>query len=146
MKSSDMSTNVSTSGTVRGVFGAKEGLGLFPDMMDAFLGKRVTFGKILRLLKTAFARIDDLCRRVAILECQADKKNPPLKKLDRNDLTKLAEFRIIEHGGRMTQQELQRELGIGSRTTMTQLVNILKQSGRHNTRKHGRYNIIERLK
>jgi hypothetical protein len=140
-----MSTNMSTSGTIRRVFEANEDMRLFPDMMDTFSGKQVTLGKILRLLKTAFARMDGLCTRVAILESQADKKNPPLKKLDWKELTSLAEFRIAEHNGRIAQQELQRELEIGSRTTMTQLVNILKRSGRYAVRKRGRHNLIERL-
>lgn len=52
-------------------------------------------------------------------------------------------LRVIEHGGRIYQQELQRVLGIRSRTTMSKLAHKLVETGKFRICRVGRRNIIE---
>jgi hypothetical protein len=141
-KDNDVSINESTSGTIKVDPLSNRGLRLFPGDLDAII-EDDGLGKVAKVLGPLIDSVQDLHERVNTLEMLSAKKSQHTKRIDWKEIISLAEFRIAERGGKITQKELQRTLEIASRTTMTNLVGLLKNTGRYTVWREGRKNIIE---
>jgi uncharacterized membrane protein len=139
-----MSTDSSMKGTVAVASKALEGLALFQSILDVFQEDNISplVRDLLCLMKDS---IQDLNDRITVLEMQASRRVISSSRMNWRDRLVMAEFRITENRGRMLQKDLQRNLGISSRTTMSHLVDQLTSSGRYRKHKEGRNNIIERI-
>jgi hypothetical protein len=138
----DVSKNARANRTIGEDLGIKEPLELFVDMLDAFYEECLNL-KFAELLKLLCKILEDAENRLSFLEDQVTKRTSIESGINRRELADLAEFRILEHGGRISQKKLQRELGIKSRSTMTDFVQTLGRTGRFSVRRHGRENMIE---
>jgi hypothetical protein len=141
-KDSDMSTNMSADRTIIGGFESKKPLELFLDILDA-ISKESLPPKLLELLELVAKMLKDMQIRIEILEIKKMKAGICSYRVDWKELVDQAEFRIIENGNHMHQKDLQKSLGIQSRTTMTEFVRLLKSTGRYCVKRQGRENIIE---
>lgn len=145
-KNNVTSMNPSTGGTINEVSEPKEIHKLFVDTLDAFPGIEGSY-EIKEILSRLINDIHDLNDRLTSLEkCTTEMRNPPTKRLDWREIITLAEFRISEHGGKISQKELRLSLEIKSRTTMSSLAKLLKGTGRYTIRREGRNNMIEAVR
>ena len=143
-KNNDVSNYKSIEGTVKGADKSKEGLALFLDILDAFQEDDLS-PRQKNVLSAIIGSIENLHARLTTLEMLDSKRTPSDNRITWSKMVELAEFRIAEHGGKIGQKDLQKNLGIRSRTTMTFLVNQLRSTGRYRVSKRGRCNFIEMI-
>jgi hypothetical protein len=143
-RSSQVSIDPSIRGTIREDSEPNRDPRLFPSNLDTIL-KDESLGKTTEVLVLLKDSIQNLNERLSNLEMNYSRRSPGPKRLDWTEITSLAELRIAEKGGKISQKELQKSLEIGSRTTMTYLVSFLKSTGRYMVWRKGRINIIEAI-
>jgi len=141
-RNSQVFMDPSIGGTISEDSGPNKGLRLFPSNLDSFLEDE-SLGKTAEVLVLLADSIQNLHERLSTLEMNYYKRSLRTKRLDWTEITSLAELRIAEKGGKISQKELQKSLEIGSRTTMTHLVSLLRTTGRYMVWRKGRSNIIE---
>jgi len=139
-----MSRDLSSEETIYSVRMARERLELFLSTLDA-LNKENISPEVLTLLSVLADLVQVQNERLTALEEQNSKRLVSSRGMNWRDRLVLAEFRITENDGCMLQRDLQRILGIKSRTTMSYLVDLLTSSGQYRKHKKGRNNIIERV-
>jgi hypothetical protein len=144
-KNNDSSNDMSIEGTINGASEPKEGLELSLDILDAFQQDELS-PRLKNVLSAIINSIENLHGLITTQELQGSKRTPSACRIPWKVKLELAEFRIAEHGGRISQKDLQKNLEIRSRTTMTFLVNQLRSTGRYSVSKRGRCNFIEMIK
>lgn len=144
-KNNDSSNDMSIEGTINEVARSKEVLGLSLDVLDAFQEDELS-PRLRNVLSAIISSMENLHGRLTTQELQDSKRTPSSCRIPWKVKLELAEFRIAEHGGRISQRDLQKNLGIRSRTTMTFLVSQLRSTGRYSVSKNGRCNFIEMRK
>jgi len=141
-KNNQVSIDKSIERTVIEPAESKEDSRLFMDVLDAFPGDGLSPG-LKNVLSAIISSIKNLDARLISVEMEASRRTPPINQINWNEKRELAEFRIAENGGRIAQKDLQKKLGVRSRTTMTYLVSDLRSTGRYKVGLIGRCNYIE---
>jgi len=92
------------------------------------------------IIKQILQVLDEHEMRLKLVE---ERLQTSISTIECEDTASIVMLRVIEHGGRIYQKELQKMLGVRSRTTMAKLVHKLVRTGKISVRRVGRRNLIE---